>query len=119
MELHREGKSPDEIRADKGIPPKSPSTDRLFPHVDAIRFLAHSLGCGGTDQDAESLGRLLATYIAHPNTAGATVLSLGCQKTQGGTARRTILTAVPVRRATGSVRFTAQRELRPPKNRNS
>lgn len=55
---------------------------QAFPHVDGIRFLSHEGGCGGTRQDAESLCRLLAGYIAHPNVAGATVLSLGCQNAQ-------------------------------------
>lgn len=54
----------------------------LFPNVDGVKFLEHGLGCGGTRQDAEALCRLLAGYIAHPNVAGATVLSLGCQHAQ-------------------------------------
>ncbi|MFY0988848.1 UxaA family hydrolase [Halomonas sp. C05BenzN] len=56
--------------------------ERLFPNVDGVRFLTHTLGCGGTDEDAQALCRLLAGYICHPNVAGATVLSLGCQKAQ-------------------------------------
>jgi altronate hydrolase len=56
--------------------------NRLFPNVDGVKFLAHTLGCGGTDSDSDSLAGLLAGYIAHPNVAGATILSLGCQKTQ-------------------------------------
>ncbi|WP_144982107.1 UxaA family hydrolase [Halomonas sp. C22] len=59
-----------------------PPGERLFPNVDGVRFLTHHLGCGGTDGDAETLCRLLAGYICHPNVAGATVLSLGCQKAQ-------------------------------------
>lgn len=54
----------------------------LFPHVDGVKFLEHGLGCGGTRHDAETLCGLLAGYIAHPNVAGATVLSLGCQHAQ-------------------------------------
>jgi altronate hydrolase len=53
-----------------------------FPHVDGVRFLTHQLGCGGTRQDAQALCGLLAGYIHHPNVAGATVLSLGCQNAQ-------------------------------------
>ncbi|MCK0715856.1 UxaA family hydrolase [Chromohalobacter sarecensis] len=53
-----------------------------FPNVDGVRFLTHTLGCGGTDDDAQALCQLLAGYICHPNVAGATVLSLGCQKAQ-------------------------------------
>ncbi|WP_110708443.1 altronate dehydratase family protein [Salinicola sp. CR57] len=55
---------------------------RRFPNVDGVRFLTHTLGCGGTDDDAEALCQLLAGYVCHPNVAGATVLSLGCQKAQ-------------------------------------
>jgi altronate hydrolase len=60
----------------------SPGGERLFPNVDGVRFLTHTLGCGGTDDDARALCQLLAGYICHPNVAGATVLSLGCQKAQ-------------------------------------
>lgn len=59
-----------------------PSGRQYFPNVDGVRFLTHTLGCGGTDSDAEALCELLAGYIVHPNVAGATVLSLGCQKSQ-------------------------------------
>ncbi len=61
--------------------PSSPA-DRIFPNVDGIRFLTHQGGCGGTRQDAQALCGLLAGYIHHPNVAGATVLSLGCQNAQ-------------------------------------
>jgi altronate hydrolase len=56
--------------------------ERVFPHIDGIRFLTHEGGCGGTRQDAQALCGLLAGYIHHPNVAGATVLSLGCQNAQ-------------------------------------
>ena len=56
--------------------------ERVFPNVDGIRFLTHQGGCGGTRQDAQALCGLLAGYIHHPNVAGATVLSLGCQHSQ-------------------------------------
>ncbi len=54
----------------------------LFPHVDGVKFLDHTLGCGGTRADAETLCGLLAGYVNHPNVAGATILSLGCQHAQ-------------------------------------
>src|SRR3546814_16636688 len=54
----------------------------LFPNVDGIKFLTHSMGCGGTKDDARTLCGLLSGYITHPNVAGATVLSLGCQNAQ-------------------------------------
>jgi altronate hydrolase len=59
-----------------------PHPEPVFPHVDGVRFLTHQLGCGGTRQDARALCGLLAGYIHHPNVAGATVLSLGCQNAQ-------------------------------------
>lgn len=62
-------------RADKG-------RKRLFPNVDGIKFLNHDMGCGGTRMDSDALCGLLAGYITHPNVAGATVLSLGCQHAQ-------------------------------------
>jgi altronate hydrolase len=55
---------------------------KLFPNVDGIKFLMHEGGCGGTREDANNLCGLLAGYINHPNVAGATVLSLGCQNAQ-------------------------------------
>lgn len=55
---------------------------KIFENLDGIRFLTHDLGCGGTRQDSETLCALLAGYINHPNVAGATVLSLGCQNAQ-------------------------------------
>jgi len=58
------------------------SSSRLFENLDGIRFLTHDLGCGGTRHDSETLCALLAGYINHPNVAGATVLSLGCQNAQ-------------------------------------
>jgi altronate hydrolase len=56
--------------------------ERVFPNLDGIRFLPHHGGCGETRQDSQALCGLLAGYIHHPNVAGATVLSLGCQHAQ-------------------------------------
>ncbi len=56
--------------------------NRLFPNIDGIKFLEHQGGCGGIRQDSDTLCELLAGYITHPNVAGATVLSLGCQNAQ-------------------------------------
>ncbi|MCJ8208514.1 altronate dehydratase family protein [Mucilaginibacter sp. RS28] len=55
---------------------------KVFPNVDGIKFLTHAGGCGGIRQDAIALCGLLAGYITHPNVAGATVLSLGCQNAE-------------------------------------
>lgn len=56
--------------------------NRLFSNVDGIKFLNHEMGCGGTRMDSDALCGLLAGYITHPNVAGATILSLGCQHAQ-------------------------------------
>jgi altronate hydrolase len=58
--------------------------ERLFPNIDGVRFITHQGGCGETRQDSQALCGLLAGYIHHPNVAGATVLSLGCQNAQAG-----------------------------------
>ena len=55
---------------------------RVFQNIDGIKTLIHDGGCGGTRQDSEMLLRLLAGYVNHPNVAGATILSLGCQHAQ-------------------------------------
>lgn len=56
--------------------------DRPFKNIDGIKFLNHQGGCGGIRQDAAVLSKLLAAYADHPNVAGVTVLSLGCQNLQ-------------------------------------
>jgi altronate hydrolase len=63
---------------------------RFFPNVDGIKFLLHEGGCGGTREDANNLCGLIAGYIHHPNVAGATVLSLGCQNAQMGILREQV-----------------------------
>ena len=76
-------------RQSEKIEDKSLTTDaiptprtRLFENIDGIRFLLHEGGCGGTREDSNNLCGLIAGYIHHPNVAGATVLSLGCQHAQ-------------------------------------
>lgn len=58
------------------------TTDRPFKNIDGIKFLNHQGGCGGIRQDAAILSKLLVAYADHPNVAGVTVLSLGCQNLQ-------------------------------------
>jgi len=55
---------------------------RVFKNIDGIKFLNHNGGCGGTRQDSATLSDLLAAYADHPNVAGITLLSLGCQHLQ-------------------------------------
>lgn len=61
---------------------KAGAPERVFSNLDGIKFLRHEMGCGGTREDSNALCGLLAGYICHPNVAGATVLSLGCQHSQ-------------------------------------
>ena len=55
---------------------------RPYPNVDGVRIITHAGGCGGTRADARSLCKILAAYADHPNVAGVTVFSLGCQNAQ-------------------------------------
>jgi altronate hydrolase len=84
VRLYREGKFK-EIKdlqfAD--VPP--PNKPKVFRNIDGIKFLTHEQGCGATREDTRNLCGLLAGYIHHPNVAGATVLSLGCQHAQAPT----------------------------------
>lgn len=78
----RAGAAEDELRSVELESSPLPGSDRVFPNVDGVQFLTHSLGCGGTRDDAQALCGLLAGYITHPNVAGATVLSLGCENAE-------------------------------------
>jgi altronate hydrolase len=69
---------------------QAPPQSRIFNNIDGIKFLIHEGGCGGTREDANNLCALLAGYIHHPNVAGATVLSLGCQHAQVAILQREI-----------------------------
>jgi altronate hydrolase len=83
IELYKAGKDVQDIlNADLRGDAETKTAQRLFPNVDGIKFLTHDGGCGGTRQDAQALCGLLAGYITHPNVAGVTVLSLGCQNAQ-------------------------------------
>ncbi len=80
--LYREGKFSESSQHKSGDEPSVAGNQRLFGNLDGIRFLLHEGGCGGTHEDSRNLCGLLAGYIHHPNVAGATVLSLGCQHAQ-------------------------------------
>jgi altronate hydrolase len=86
--LYREGEldeSKIHVLSENGVdPPRA----RTFENVDGIKFLLHEGGCGGTREDSDNLCGLIAGYINHPNVAGATVLSLGCQHAQVGILRQ-------------------------------
>src|SRR5438094_1805623 len=79
---YREGK-PAQIKpamAEEGG--RRAGSPRIFPNLDGIKCLLHEGGCGGTREDSNNLCGLIAGYLHHPNVAGATVLSLGCQHAQ-------------------------------------
>lgn len=79
----QQGASPDAVRAlDLPDTAEAGEAPRVFNNVDGVKFLMHDMGCGGTRADAEALCGLLAGYVTHPNVAGATILSLGCQHAQ-------------------------------------
>lgn len=83
VNAYRQGADQEAIlQLDPLHPAASERPERVFPNVDGIKFLTHQGGCGGIRQDSEVLCQLLAGYIGHPNVAGATVLSLGCQNAQ-------------------------------------
>lgn len=88
--LYREGQA-EKIDVHALVTDEIPAQDkRLFENIDGIRFLLHEGGCGGTREDSNNLCGLIAGYIHHPNVAGATVLSLGCQHAQIGILREEI-----------------------------
>jgi altronate hydrolase len=82
VRLYREGKL-DDIglqRAESDV--RAAAKPGIFKNLDGIKFLSHQSGCGGTREDGNNLCALIAGYLHHPNVAGATVLSLGCQNSQ-------------------------------------
>ena len=71
------------------------SNNRILKNIDGIKFLTHQGGCGGTREDAAVLSKLLAAYADHPNVAGITIVSLGCQNLQLSDFRKDIETRNP------------------------
>ncbi|MEO7802516.1 MAG: altronate dehydratase family protein [Ginsengibacter sp.] len=82
ISLYKEGKTDAIKTLQATLLEEKSKAERTFENIDGIKFLTHTLGCGGTRQDARALCGLLAGYITHANVAGATVLSLGCQNAQ-------------------------------------
>lgn len=83
IHLYRDGREGEISTYSFGnLPPGAKVPERVFKNIDGIKFLMHEGGCGGTREDANNLCALLAGYIHHPNVAGATILSLGCQNAQ-------------------------------------
>jgi altronate hydrolase len=83
VRAHREGSHFSQNQGEVGHPANENAvTSKVFSNVDGIKFLVHEGGCGGTREDSNNLCGLIAGYLHHPNVAGATVLSLGCQNAQ-------------------------------------
>lgn len=83
IQMYQSGQSPESmLAANLQVNEEHFNASRLFPNIDGIKFLTHQGGCGGTRQDSAVLNALLASYADHPNVAGVTVLSLGCQHLQ-------------------------------------
>ncbi|HET9824755.1 MAG TPA: altronate dehydratase family protein [Chitinophagaceae bacterium] len=82
VEAYRENEDIKNLQLDSGFSRGQRRSSRLFKNVDGIKFLNHEGGCGGTRQDSAVLSKLLTAYADHPNVAGVTMLSLGCQHLQ-------------------------------------
>nr|WP_275070170.1 UxaA family hydrolase [Providencia sp. G1(2023)] len=55
---------------------------KLFPHIEGVRCITVTSGCGGATSDSKTMCDVLAAYADHPNVIGITVFSLGCEKAQ-------------------------------------
>ncbi len=53
---------------------------RPFAHLDGVRCITVTSGCGGATTDSMTMCEILAAYADHPNVAGVTVFALGCEK---------------------------------------
>jgi len=82
LALHYRGGQANCLHSGSDMAAAEDAPRRLFKNLDGIRFLVHEGGCGGTREDAANLCAVIAGYLHHPNVAGATVLSLGCQNAQ-------------------------------------
>ena len=53
-----------------------------FPNVDGVVPYVHEMGCGMemTGEPMDLLRRTISGHIRHPNTAGALVIALGCER---------------------------------------
>jgi altronate hydrolase len=82
VRLYQEGKLDEIAQQQPELDSRKTARPGIFKNVDGIKFLMHQSGCGGTREDGNNLCGLIAGYLHHPNVAGATVLSLGCQNSQ-------------------------------------
>ncbi len=87
VEMFKKGESSENIRnadlSDEGLNQRlNEGNEKVFKNIDGIKFLTHQMGCCCARTDSDTLCGLIAGYITHPNVAGATILSLGCQNAQ-------------------------------------
>jgi altronate hydrolase len=82
VRLFQEGKTEELTNSQFSGGQRIPAAPKVFRNLDGIKFLMHEGGCGSTREDSRNLCGILAGYVHHPNVAGATVLSLGCQHAQ-------------------------------------
>lgn len=94
LQAHQQGQLLTDVELETGSL-YATNVKRPFANIDGIKFLNHQGGCGGIRQDAAVLSKLLAAYADHPNVAGITVLSLGCQNLQLSDFKQDILTRNP------------------------
>jgi len=96
IKLYQSGLSSDDV-LNTPVPSivATETSEQVFTNIDGIKFLTHDMGCGGTRMDSDALCGLLAGYITHPNVAGATVLSLGCQHAQASILKQEIMKRDP------------------------
>jgi altronate hydrolase len=96
VNMYQQGVSEEEILSmELSGKPSVVNNKKVFKNIDGIKFLNHEMGCGGTRMDADALCGLLAGYVTHPNVAGATVLSLGCQHAQASILKKEIMKRDP------------------------
>lgn len=95
VRLYQEGKIDEISRQRFASDPRTTANRGIFKNIDGIKFLSHQSGCGGTREDGDNLCALIAGYLHHPNVAGATVLSLGCQNSQVNILREQVILRDP------------------------
>lgn len=93
VKLYNDGKA-DAIASLSLQESKPNGQSKTFKNIDGVKMLLHEGGCGGTRQDSETLCKLLAGYIHHPNVAGATVLSLDVRMHKLKSFRRSSLNSI-------------------------
>lgn len=82
IQMHQAGATAEQLLEAELSRAEETAFAQVFPNVDGLKFLDHSMGCATSKHDTASFTRLLAGYLVHPNVAGVTVLSLGCQYVQ-------------------------------------